>query len=468
MIASVLLRVFVVLLLVAVNAFFAAAEFALVSVRETRIQQLIEAHRVGARTVLKLHQQLSRVVNGVQLGITITSLTLGWLGEPVLARLFEGWIGNVPHAAIYAHTVAVALAFVMITSLHVILGELVPKSLALQRAERVALAVAAPMDVFLTLTGPLTIGMSSVAGFVLRAFGTRDIRHGSVHSPDELKLIIAAARTSGQLSSAQEEMLLNALELDSIIARQVMVPRTKIFSLPSDLSLDEALSRVVDEQHSRVPVYDPQRGPEHIVGVLYAKDLMRWTRLRLLNAAPSAAQRISQVKIGQVMHDVLVVPETKTLLDLLGEFQQRKRHLAVVVDEFGSTAGVISVEDVLEQLVGELEDEFDAASAQPAVTDANAPLVLDGAINIRDLETQYEVKLPQDEGFETLAGFILSRLQKMPEGGEALDYEGRRFVVEKMDGHRIATVRIEPVPEPPAAAEPAAPESPASVQRAGD
>ena len=468
MIASVLLRVFVVLLLVAVNAFFAAAEFALVSVRETRIQQLIDAHRVGARTVLKLHQQLSRVVNGVQLGITITSLTLGWLGEPVLARLFEGWIGSVPHAAIYAHTVAVALAFVMITSLHVILGELVPKSLALQRAERVALAVAAPMDVFLTITGPLTIGMSRVAGFVLRAFGTRDIRHGSVHSPDELKLIIAAARTSGQLSSAQEEMLLNALELDHITARQVMVPRTKIFSLPSDLNLDEALSRVVDEQHSRVPVYDPQRGPEHIVGVLYAKDLTRWTRLRLFNVAPSAAQRISQMKIGQVMHDVLVVPETKTLLDLLGEFQHRKRHLAVVVDEFGSTAGVISVEDVLEQVVGELEDEFDVASVQPAVTDANAPVVLDGAVNIRDLETQYEVKLPQDEGFETLAGFILSRLQKMPEGGEALDYEGRHFVVDKMDGHRIATVRIEPVPTSPAAAAPAAPESPASVQRAGD
>jgi CBS domain containing-hemolysin-like protein len=312
--------------------------------------------------------------------------------------------------------------------------------------------------------------MSRVAGIVLRAFGTHDIRHGSVHSPDELKLIIAAARTSGQLSSAQEEMLLNALELDHITARQVMVPRTKIFSLPSDLSLDEALSRVVDEQHSRVPVYDPQRGPEHIVGVLYAKDLMRWMRLRLFNASPSAAQRISQMKIGQVMHDVLVVPETKTLLDLLGEFQHRKRHLAVVVDEFGSTAGVISVEDVLEQLVGELEDEFDVATVQPAVADANAPLALDGAVNIRDLETQYDVKLPQDEGFETLAGFILSRLQKMPEGGEAFDYEGRRFVVEKMDGHRIATVRIEPVPTAPesAAPESPAPESPASVQRAGD
>ena len=444
MIALVLLRVFVILLLVAANAFFAAAEFALVSVRETRILQLIEARRVGARTVLKLHQQLSRVVNGVQLGITVTSLTLGWLGEPVLAHLFEAWIGSIPHALIYAHAIAVAVAFVLITSLHVILGELVPKSLALQKAERVALAVAAPMDVFLTISSPLTAFLSRAASFVLRSFGTHEIRHGSVHSPDELRLIVSAARTSGQLSSAQEEMLLNALELDNITARQVMVPRTRIFSLPSDLNLEDALSRVVDEQHSRIPVYDPQRGPEHIVGVLYAKDLMRWMRLRLTQAAVLPAARISQMKIGQIMHDVLVVPETKSLFELLVEFQQRKRHLAMVVDEFGSTAGVISVEDVLEQLVGELEDEFDVASAQPAV-DANAPLILDGAVNIRDLESQYDQTLPQDEGFETLAGFVLSRLQKMPKGGESFEYQGRRFTIERMDGHRVALVRIEPV-----------------------
>ena len=444
MIALVLLRVFVILLLVAANAFFAAAEFALVSVRETRILQLIEARRVGARTVLKLHQQLSRVVNGVQLGITVTSLTLGWLGEPVLARLFETWIGSIPHALLYAHAIAVAVAFVFITSLHVILGELVPKSLALQKAERVALAVAAPMDVFQTISYPQTAFLSRAASFVLRSFGTHEIRHGSVHSPDELRLIVSAARTSGQLSSAQEEMLLNALELDNITARQVMVPRTRIFSLPSDLNLEDALSRVVDEQHSRIPVYDPQRGPEHIVGVLYAKDLMRWMRLRLTQAAVLPAARISQMKVGQIMHDVLVVPETKSLFELLVEFQQRKRHLAMVVDEFGSTAGVISVEDVLEQLVGELEDEFDVASAQPAV-DANAPLILDGAVNIRDLESQYDQTLPQDEGFETLAGFVLSRLQKMPKGGESFEYQGRRFTIERMDGHRVALVRIEPI-----------------------
>jgi putative hemolysin len=444
MIALVLLRVFVILLLVAANAFFAAAEFALVSVRETRILQMIADRRVGARIVLKLHQQLPRVVNGVQLGITVASLALGWLGEPVLARLFETWIGDIPHAIVYAHAIAVTFAFVLITGLHVTLGELVPKSLALQKAERVALAVAAPMDFFLTITGPLIAVMSRAAGFVLRSFGTHEIRHGSVHSPDELRLIVGAARTSGQISSAQEEMLLNALELDNITARQVMVPRTRIFSLPADLTLDEALSRVVDEQHSRIPIYDPQRGPEHITGVLYAKDLMRWMRLRMTQTAATAAvARISQMKVHQIMHDVLVVPETKSLFDLLLEFQTRKRHLAMVVDEFGSTAGVVSVEDVLEQLVGELEDEFDIAAAEPQF-DGTAPFVLDGTVNIRDLESQYDIVLPQDEGYETLAGFVLSRLQKVPQGGEAVEYQGKRFVVEKMEGHRIALVRIEP------------------------
>src|SRR6266705_3690117 len=318
MIAFVLLRVLLIVFLIAATAFFAAAEFALVSVRETRIQQLIEARRISARILQRLHRRLDEVVNGVQLGVTVVSLTLGWIGEPMVAHFVESFqfLQKLPHVLVYAHTIAIAIAFGLITFMHVILGELVPKSLALQRAERVALAVAAPMDVFLTLTGPLTAVMTRIAGLVLRAFGTRDIRHGSVHSPDELKLIVANAHHSGQLSSAQEEMLINALELDNITARQVMVPRPSIFSLPADLNLDEALSRVVEEQHSRIPVYDPQRGPEHIVGVLYAKDLMRWTRFRLtLNSSPASALRISTMKVSQIMHDVLVVPETKSLLE---------------------------------------------------------------------------------------------------------------------------------------------------------
>jgi len=444
MIAYVLLRVFLLLLLVAANAFFAAAEFALVSVRDTRIQQLIDARRIGARIVQKLHRNLDEVVNGVQLAVTIVSLTLGWVGEPLLAHMMLGPVQDLPHASVYAHGIAIVVSFILITFLHVILGELVPKSLALQRAEQVALAVAAPMDVFITLTRPLLFVMNRAAGWVLRIFGSRRIRQGPVHSPDELKLIVTASREVGEIPPFQEEMIHKALELDSVTVREVMVPRPDIFSLPGDLTLSDALGRVVEEQHSRVPVYDPQRGPEHIICVLYAKDLMRWTRLRL-TATPEqpVAARVSAMRISQIMHDVLVVPETKVLTELLEEFKERKRHLAVVVDEFGSTAGVITVEDILEQIVGEIEDEFDVAPPQQDLVEGKIAVLLEGSASLRDLESQYQLLLPRDSGFETLAGFILARLQKIPRQGESFDYEAHRYTVLELDGHRIAKVKIE-------------------------
>src|SRR2546422_2465010 len=456
MIAFVLLRVFLILLLVAANVFLAAAESALGSVRAPRTKQLIEARRIGARIVQKLHRNLDEVVNGAQLGVTVVSLTLGWVGEPVLAQMILGPVRDVPHATVYAHGIAIVLAFALITCLHVILGELVPKSLALQRAEQVALAVAAPMDVFLTLSRPLLFVMSRAAGYVLRLFGSRRIRQGPIHSPDELKLIVTASRQFGQIPPFQEEMIHNALELENITVREVMVPRPDIFSLPGDLTLDEALSRVVEEQHSRIPVYDPKSGPEHIIGVLYAKDLMRWTRLRL-TASPlqPMAARIPMMRISQIMHDVLVVPETKPLTELLDEFKERKRHMAVVVDEFGSTAGVITVEDILEQLVGEIEDEFDVPPPQQAAIEGKIAVVLEGSVSIRDLESQYQLSLPRDSGFETLAGFVLARLQKIPRVGDGFDYDGHRYTVEEMEGHRIALVKIEKL-------------EPAHVAQAGD
>ena len=444
MVAFVLLRVFLILLLVAANAFFAAAEFSLVSVRDTRIQQLIESGRIGARIVQRLHQHLDEVVNGVQLGITMVSLTLGWIGEPMVARLVENlrWVHQVPHAAVYAHGIAITIAFSLITYLHVILGELVPKTLALQRAEQIALAVAGPMEAFLTITRPILFFMRKSGGLVLRAFGAQPTRRGAVHSPDELKLIVTASRQFGQIPEFQEEMIHHAIELDTITARAVMVARPDIFSLPSDLLLDEALAKVVEGQHSRIPIYDPQSGPEHIVGVLYYKDLMRWMRLKISAAGQAMTARISRMQIGQIMHDVLVVPETKVLAELLAEFKQRRRHLAVVVDEFGSTAGVITVEDILEQLVGNIEDEFDVSPQEPALQD-DSVLVLEGAVNVRDLEAEYGIILPRDAGFETLAGFILARLQRIPRSGESFEYEGRRYRIDEMEGHRIAKVRIE-------------------------
>ena len=438
----VVLRIVAVVLLVAANAFFVAAEFALVSVRETRLQQMIAAHRIGARTVEKLHQKLDHVLNAVQFGVTVSSLALGWIGETSIAHMLEPLFRPLPHSQLYAHALAIVLAFMLMTYLVVILGEVVPKSIALQRTERVALLVAAPMDFFMTIAAPFLAFMTASTHIALKAFGMRPVREAGVHSPEELKLIVSANRRLGLLAPTQEEMIHRALDLENISVREIMVPRPDIFSLPANLSLEEALERVVDEQHSRVPVYDPLRGPEHIIGVLYAKDLMRWLRYRVKRSASGRPiDRPSGLELRHVMREVLVVPETKPLPDLLADFTAHKRHLAVVVDEFGSTAGLVTVEDVLEQLVGEIEDEFDVA--EPPFTPGAASMTLDAALNIRDLESQYHIALPRDEGFETLAGFVLAKLQKIPAVGDSFEVDGRRYTVATMDGLRVESVRIE-------------------------
>ncbi len=441
MVTYVLLRVLVVVLLVAANAFFVAAEFALVSVRDTRILQLIEARRIGARTVKKLHERLDDVLNAVQFGITLASLGLGWVGELSFARAIQAGLAGIPHAAVYAHTVAVILAFSIITYLHVILGEVVPKTVALRRAERVALAVAKPMDVFMAIARPFLYIMGTSGRSILRLFGIPQIRQAGVHSAEELKLIVTASRHFGMVPELQESMIIRALEMGDVAVREIMVPRQRIFSLPADLPLDQALARVVEEQHSRVPVYDPQRGPEFIVGLLYSKDLSRWMLLRLsLKPGDPTAASLESMHVRDIMRGVLVVPETKLLPDLLVEFKHRKRHLAVVVDEFGSTVGVVTVEDVLEQIVGEIEDEFDIA---PQPLPVGATMVLEGSANIRDLETQYRLTLPRDQGFETLAGFVLAQLQHIANAGDSFEYDGHRYTVLDVDGLRVARVKIE-------------------------
>lgn len=453
MVSFALLRLVAILLLVAANAFFVAAEFALVSVRDTRIQQLIQQKRLGARTVQRLHQHLDQLLSAVQFGVTLASLGLGWIGEPTLAHLLEPWFAGIPHHLVFAHAVAVALAFILITYLHVTLGELVPKSLALYRAEGVALAVAGPIEVFMTLSAPALYVFSRSAGLVLRMFGTHQTREGRVHSPEELKMVVTASRRVGLLPAMQEETIHRTLELGNLTVREIMVPRHQIFSLPADLPLEQALARIVEDQHSRVPVYDPKRGPEHIVGVLYAKEVMRWMQLRLARAELWGGPHLT---VGTIMHSVLVVPETKPLPDLLLDFKTRRRHLAVVVDEFGSTAGVVTVEDVLEQIVGEIEDEFDVTPPLPATL--GGPMTLEGNATLRDLATQYHLALPRDQGFETLAGFLMATLQRIPRPGDTLDYAARRFTVLEMAGHRVTRVKVEPLG---AASAP-------QVERAGD
>ena len=441
-----LLKFVAVAMLILANAFFVAAEFALVSIRDTRIEQMLAAGVPGARAVRRLQQDLDDFLPAVQLGVTLCSLALGWIGEPLAAGVLFDWFSLLPlvepHALLYAHIVAVTLGFAVITYFHVVVGELVPKSLALRRAEALAVAVAPPMLLFIAIARPAVRFLKGGAIVILRGFDIELSERASVHSPEELKLIATAARRMGLLPRFQETLIHRALELNDVTVREIMTPRKQIFSLPSNMLLEEASAKVIDHMHSRVPVYDEARGPEHIVGVVYSKDLSRLMHFRMTAQTRFARAPFTELRLGQVMHDVLVVPETKPVLDLLSEFQQRRRHIAIVVDEYGSTVGLVTVEDAIEQIIGEVEDEFDIGPRAALQTTSGA-VVLDGGVNLRDLETQMDWHLPRSGGVETLAGFLLTRLGKIPTGEETVDFEGRRFTVLEMSDHRISQVRVE-------------------------
>jgi putative hemolysin len=457
-----LLQCVAVAILILANGFFVAAEFALVSVRETRIEQLMAAQVPGARAVRRLQRDLDDFLPAVQLGVTLCSLALGWIGEPLAAEAILTvlrWLPSPPaHAVLYANIlawVAVVLGFCLITYLHVTAGELVPKSLALRRAEAIAVAVAPPMLVFMKLARPAVRLLSRSAAMVLRGFDIPILERGSVHSPEELKLLATAARRTGLLPRFQETLIHRAVELNDVPVREIMTPRQKIFALPSNMPVEDAAARVIEMMHSRVPVYDESRGPENIIGVIYSKDLSRLMFFRRSPQRVSGAQDVApqpgmpatpfaQLRVSQVMREVLVVPETKTALDLLREFQKRHRHIAIVVDEYGSTVGLVTAEDAIEQLTGEIEDEFDDP-ARPLITNARGVLLLEGGVNLRDLETQMQWNLPRDGGVETLAGFMLARLGHIPRPGEFVDYEDRRLTVVEMDRRRISKVRVEPI-----------------------
>src|ERR1700754_1778431 len=446
-----LFRVIMVAFFILATSFFVAAEFALVSVRETRIQQLIALGRPGARTALKLKHTIDEFLPAVQLGVTLASLALGWIGEPAVADILlhfaSGWLHVLPpHATVYAHTIAVILAFSLITYFEVLLGELVPKSLALQRTERIALAVAGPMDVFIRITRPIVTLMNSSAAVVLRLFRAPLHGEGGVHSPEELKLIATATRRMGLLPAFQEQIIHRAIELNHVTVREIMTPRGKIFSLPADMPLQQASARIVEEQHSRIPVYDPFTGPEYIIGVVYSKDISRLMHFRSV-ALSMGGQGESGITVREVMREITVVPQTKLAIELLQEFQERRRHIAIVVDEFGSTVGLVSAEDVLEQVVGELEDEFDI-SRSPLLSTTGA-MSLDGSTTLRDLGNQLHWTFPREAGVETLAGFILAHLGHIPTVGETVEYEGRRFEVAEMAGRRISRVIVEDIAPPP-------------------
>jgi CBS domain containing-hemolysin-like protein len=432
------LRLILLVAIVALNAFFAAAEVSLLSVRRSRLGELAERGTPGARAALGLLANPSRLLSATQVGVTLASLGLGWAGEDtvyqILVRMFSPWIPQ--SGAQWLHGVSFAVAFLSISFVHVVIGEVVPKNLALAKADRLALLMAPALVAFLRISAPFVFIVERASSALSAALGLKGGHAGGGHSAEELKFIVESSRLEGHLESFEEDAIQKLLELRDVNARQIMTPRLEIISVSVDASLDELLRIKLEHKFSRLPVYEGK--PEHIIGIVHYKDLVRaWQERK-----SAADRRIPARPFGlrRYLRDVLVVPETKPLTQLIDEFRRKHAHLALVVDEFGTIMGLVTLEDVLEQIFGEIGDEHDVRRPLPI---AGAPVIeVDGSTSIRDLASQYEIELPGDAGFETLAGFLLFRLGYIPNPGETLTYGTRTFIVEEMDRNRIAKVKI--------------------------
>jgi putative hemolysin len=452
------LHLFAVLALVGVNAFFAAAEFSLVAVRLSRVRQLVEKGDARAKVVEGLLSDLSRVVSGVQVGITLASLSLGYLGEITLAGILSPLVERIPRpwAAVIAHGAALVIAFGLLTVLQVVLGELVPKSLSLARAERVALIIARPFHWFLNT---FRWAIDLLDGFAEKIVGALGIvsphSHTLVRSTEELQVMIQQAQDRGLLPAAEVKFIQAAMELHQVQVREVMVPRPDVHALPAEASLEHTMRMFATTQRSRIPVYEGSL--DHLLGFVHIKDMI-WV---LLDRARRAEEHLPpmEFQLRNMLRDVLIVPETKPVSELLVEFRSRRTGLAMVVDEFGSILGLATLEDILEQMVGEIHDEFDVVEHPLLLPDGG--MIFDAAINVRDLQTQYNIVLPDDPSYETIGGFVLNRLGFIPRGGESFEADGFRFTVMEMEHRRVSRVKIKSLNVPAANAAAASAAAPA-------
>lgn len=439
------LRIFAVLLLVGINAFFAAVEFSLVAVRPSRIRQLVEQGVAPARVVERLLVNLNRVVSGVQVGITLTSLGLGFLGENTLAALMGRVLERVqyPQVALVAHGVSLGLAFAGLTFLHVVLGELVPKTISLERAEQVALMTARPFSLYLETFRWAIALLEGSAQRINRALGVSGVRgHTLVHSADELQILVQQARERGLFDRGEEKFIRSAIELSEIQVREIMVPRPDVHAISLEAGLDEVMKTFATTQRSRLLVY--QGTLDHIAGFVHIKDIL-WVLLDRERRAEDGLP-LQEFHLRPLLREALIVPESKPASELLLELRARHTGLATVVDEFGTILGLVTLEDLLEQIVGEIYDEFDVV--ERPLTLADGAVVFDASLKVRDLETQYDIYLPEDTSYETIGGFVLARLGSIPRGGETFDAAGYRFTVVEMDRRRVARVKIQRIKTP--------------------
>lgn len=439
------LRFIIFTAIVALNAYFSAAEVALVVARRSKLEELAKQGNLGARAALDLLSNPERLLSVTQVGVTLASLALGWAGEETVFEVIRPVFASLltPQTEAALHWFAYALAFMLTSFVHVVVGEVVPKNLALDQADKLALLVAPPLIVFARISAPFVYIVEWASTGLSRLLGIK-WRHGGGHSSEELKFIIEASGREGHLEQFEEGTLSRLLRLKDVYAREIMTPRVDIMSVPITATLDELLQIALEHKYSRLPVYEDT--PENIIGVVHYKDLMPAWRER--KTASDNRRPARPFVLRRYLRKPLVVPETKPLHQLVDEFRHLHTHLAMIVNEFGTITGLVTMEDVLEQVFGEIGDEHDVRRVLPA---PGAPVVeVDGTTSILNLASQYGVKLPGDTGFETLAGFILFKLGYVPSPGDTVIYENHTFTVQQMDRNRIARVKIttQRTPEP--------------------
>lgn len=415
-----------VLGLVAINGFFVAAEFSLVAARRSKLDEMIAKGDRGAKVVQAALKDIDRYIAATQLGITIASLALGWIGEPVLAHLFDQAfrvVGLNPSATA-THVAAVPIAFFLLTFFHIVLGELAPKSIALSSPERTAKAVTRPLLVFSRFMSPLIWLFNGAANGLLRIFGIEQTSDQEGHSPEEIRFLVMQAHAHGTLDESDRAMLAGVLDFHDKKARDVMRPRTDIVALDIEASEEEVWEVLRRERYSRYPVY--RESLDDVVGVFLAKDL--WLHS---GDAP--------FNLADFVREPMYVPDSRPAERVLDDLRRTRAHMAVVLDEYGGTAGIVTMEDLVEEVVGDIADEYDFASRESIVTDG--VLELAGSMSLIDVRSDYRIPIPEGD-WTTLGGYAFAKLGRLPRMGDRIQIPGGEMEVVAMDGRRIAALRI--------------------------
>jgi magnesium and cobalt exporter, CNNM family len=434
--AGPLVGILAVFVLVATNGFFVAAEFGLVKVRRTRIDELVAEGKRVAKVVQDELRHMDNYIAATQLGITLASLALGWIGEPSLAHLIEplfAFTGGTA-ATELAHSAAIAVSFFLITMFHIVLGELVPKSIALQRSEGTTFFVARPLYLFARLFRPFIVFMNGLGNLVVRAFGLQTAsEHGSVHTVKELEMLVAQSHKAGLLDNEEEVLLRRIFDFGEKTAQHVMVPRTEIVGVSQNITFEQLRERVAQERYTRFPVYEGTL--DNIIGLVHIKDVFTLLSKRD-SGEPFAVQSI--------LRPVLMVPKTTAITKMMTLMQHKKAHLAVVISEYGETAGIVTLEDILEEIVGEVQDEFDTLEEgvrSEVEILADGSYSVDGLMTVDAFADRFGVTFGALHS-ATIAGYVFGELGRIPKVGDSISIGKYRLQVEAMDHFRIARLRV--------------------------